>query len=87
MFEVTSHTVIAFATLVGSFALLVISQVTGRPLSDGTSTLITMLLGTVTGYYFGSRGAISGMQAAGTLTDPHRTDAAPTPAADEHSAP
>ena len=87
MVEVTSHTVIAFVTLLGSFALLIISQVTGRPMSDGDSTLITMLLGTVTGYYFGSRGAISGMQAAGTLTEAHRTAADPAPAADEHTAP
>lgn len=87
MVEVTSHTVIAFVTLLGSFALLIISQVTGRPMSDGDSTLITMLLGTVTGYYFGSRGAISGMQAAGNLTSPHQQAADQSAAVEGHGAP
>lgn len=66
MYDGTSHTVIAMTTLVGGFTLLIISQVTGVPISPGTLTLITTLMATVTGWYFGTRSAIAGAQAATT---------------------
>lgn len=59
---------------------MIISQVTGRPLSDSDQTLITMIMGTVTGYYFGARGALSGVAAG------QRGTAAGAPPAAEASA-
>lgn len=66
MTEGISHTMIAMTTLVGGFVLLIISQVTGQPISPGTLTLITTLMASVTGWYFGTRSAIAGAQAATT---------------------
>ena len=63
-------------TLIGGFTLLIISQVTGVPLSPGTLTLVTMLMSGVSGWYFGTRSAMAGAQAATTAAA-----AAPAPAA------
>lgn len=59
-----SHTMIAMTTLIGGFTLLIISQITGQPISPGTLTLITTLMASVTGWYFGTRSAIAGAHAA-----------------------
>lgn len=53
-------------TLIGGFTLLIISQITNVPISPGTLTLITTLMASVTGWYFGTRSAIAGAQAATT---------------------
>lgn len=66
MTEGISHTMIAMTTLVGGFVLLIISQITGVPIAPGTLTLITTLMASVTGWYFGTRSAIAGAQAATT---------------------
>lgn len=51
-------------TLVGGFTLLILAQVTGAPLQPGTLTLVTMLMSGVSGWYFGTRSALAGAQAA-----------------------
>lgn len=80
VYEGLSHTVIAALTLVGGFALLIISQVTGVPLQPGTLTLVTMLMSTVSGWYFGTRSALAGAQAATTAANPAPAgDAEPGP--------
>lgn len=66
MYDGTSHTVIAMTTLIGGFTLLVISQITGQPIQPGILTLVTMLMSGVSGWYFGTRSALAGAQAATT---------------------
>ena len=87
MYDGTSHTVIAMTTLVGGFTLLIISQVTGVPISPGTLTLITTLMATVTGWYFGTRSAIAGAQAATTAASSatDQTASATSAARSEHT--
>ena len=84
MLEGTSHTMIAMTTLVGGFALLIISQVTGVPISPGTLTLITTLMASVTGWYFGTRSAIAGAQAATTAATAATDQTATATAAATH---
>ena len=64
MNEVTAQTIVAGTTVVGSFTVIVISQVTGVPPGQGVLTLITAVLTGVVGYYFGSRSAVSAGAAA-----------------------
>lgn len=66
-------------TLIGGFTLLIISQVTGTPLSPGTLTLVTMLMASVSGWYFGTRSAIAGSQAATTAATTINPPAAEAP--------
>lgn len=67
MDETTAQTVIAGITVTGSFTVVVISQVTGVPPSQGVLTLITAVLTGVVGFYFGSRStAAAGTAAADT---------------------
>lgn len=82
MTEIRSHTVVALVTLIGGFSLLIISQATGRPLADGVMTLVTLLMGSVTGFFFGTRGALSGVAAAAAMSPPPApaAEAAPAPA-------
>lgn len=88
--EVTSHTVIAMTTLAGGFAMLLVSIATGRPLTDGDQVLVTMLMSSVVGFYFGSRSALSGVAAGSSLPTPaptveqadaHQSGAGPRPGA------
>lgn len=51
-------------TLVGGFALLIISQIQGRPLDQGSLTLITTLMAAVSGWYFGTRSTVAGARTA-----------------------
>jgi uncharacterized protein (UPF0333 family) len=57
---------IAMTTIIGGFTLLIISQITQAPIAPGTLTLITTLMASVTGWYFGTRSALAGAQAATT---------------------
>lgn len=84
MTEGISHTMIAMTTLVGGFVLLIISQVTGQPISPGTLTLITTLMASVTGWYFGTRSALAGAQAATTAASSQAEQAATAVQAAEH---
>jgi hypothetical protein len=51
-------------TLLGGFALLIISQIQGRPLDQGSLTLITTLMAADSGWYFGTRSTVAGARAA-----------------------
>lgn len=84
MYDGTSHTVIAMMTLVGGFTLLIISQITGRPIDPGILTLVTTLMASVTGWYFGTRSAIAGAQAATTAAAVPTMAPAPIAPATEH---
>lgn len=55
MDETAAQTVVAGITVTGSFTVIVISQVTGNPPSQGVLTLITAVLTGVVGFYFGAR--------------------------------
>lgn len=72
MTEVVSHTVVALVVLVGGFTMMVISVATGRMIPDPDMTLLTVLMSGVTGWYFGTRSALSGV---------HAGQAGPVPAA------
>jgi hypothetical protein len=85
MYDGTSHTVIAMTTLVGGFVLLIISQVTGQQIAPGTLTLITTLMASVTGWYFGTRSAIAGAQAATTAASTATDQTAAATEAAAHS--
>lgn len=87
MYDGTSHTLIALTTLIGGFTLLIISQITGVPISPGTLTLITTLMASVTGWYFGTRSAIAGAQAATTAASSatDQTASAAASAAAQHT--
>lgn len=61
--EVVSHTVVALVVLVGGFAMMVISVATGKAISDNVMTLLTVLMSTVVGWFFGTRSALSGVHA------------------------
>lgn len=84
MLEGTSHTVIALTTLIGGFTLLIISQITGQQIAPGTLTLITTLMASVTGWYFGTRSALAGAQAATTVQAATSAQAATAAAITEH---
>jgi hypothetical protein len=49
---------------VGGFVLLGIGQVSGHPLTDGYLTLVTLLMGNVSGWYFGTHATLSGAKSA-----------------------
>lgn len=84
MTEGISHTMIAMTTLVGGFVLLIISQITNVPIAPGTLTLITTLMASVTGWYFGTRSALAGAQAATTAAGAQAEQTASAAAAAEH---
>jgi hypothetical protein len=87
VFDGTSHTMIAMTTLVGGFTLLIISQVTGQQIAPGALTLITTLMASVTGWYFGTRSAIAGAQAASAAATSATDQTAAASAAAAHPAP
>lgn len=64
MDETTAQTVVAGITVTGSFTVIVISQVTNMPPSQGVLTLITAVLTGVVGFYFGSRSTVQAGAAA-----------------------
>lgn len=71
-------------TLIGGFTLLIISQVTGQEIAPGTLTLITTLMASVTGWYFGTRSALAGAQAATTVQAATNAMNETAPVAAEH---
>ncbi|HEX3513861.1 MAG TPA: hypothetical protein VHT26_07670 [Trebonia sp.] len=75
---------IALTTLIGGFTLLIISQITGQQIAPGTLTLITTLMASVTGWYFGTRSALAGAQAATTVQAATSAQAATAAAITEH---
>jgi hypothetical protein len=75
---------IAMTTIIGGFTLLIISQITGQPIAPGTLTLITTLMASVTGWYFGTRSAIAGAQAATTAATSATDQTAAATAAAAH---
>ena len=75
---------IAMLTLIGGFTLLIISQISGVPIAPGTLTLITTLMASVTGWYFGTRSALAGAQAATTAATAATDQTATATAAATH---
>lgn len=73
-------------TLIGGFALLIISQVTGKPLDPGTLTLVTTLMAAVSGWYFGTRSTVAGAQAATAAANPEHGHAPSGEPVTEHGA-
>lgn len=78
MSEAQAQTAVALVTLAGSFAVILVSVITGRPIPDSVMTLITVSLSAVLGWYFGVRGAASG---AATVNDAHANTVAAVSAA------
>lgn len=57
------HGAVAAITVVGAFAVVIMSQATHEPLSPALSTLVIGSVGTVIGFFFGSRGSQAGQEA------------------------
>lgn len=60
MTEARAQTLVALVTLVGSFAVMIISLLTGKPIEPSVMTLITVSVSGVLGWYFAVRGAATG---------------------------
>lgn len=60
MSEARAQTLVAIITLVGSFAVMIIGLLTGKPIPDSIMTLITVSVSGVLGWYFAVRGAATG---------------------------
>ncbi len=57
------HGAVAAITVVGAFAVIIVSQVTHEQLSATLATLVVGSVGTVLGFFFGSRGSQAGQEA------------------------
>jgi hypothetical protein len=60
MQEARAQTLVALVTMVGSFAVIIIGLLTGKPIPDSVMTLITVSVSGVLGWYFAMRGAATG---------------------------
>jgi hypothetical protein len=57
------HGAVAAITVIGAFAVIIASQVTHEQLSATLATLVVGSVGTVLGFFFGSRGSQAGQEA------------------------
>jgi protein-S-isoprenylcysteine O-methyltransferase Ste14 len=78
MNEARSQTMVAVTVLLGSFAIILASMFTGRPIPDTVMTLITVSVSAVLGWYFGVRGSAVG---AATVNEAHANTVAAVAAA------